>query len=86
MEEQSNEESDDIDEIVTRRKQKDIRINKQKKEKEKIKKAQMRKYVELEADLGSDDEEHDGVVKSINSEDIEEDEEGQDEDLKDFVV
>jgi hypothetical protein len=46
----------------------------------------MRKYVELEADLGSDDEEHDGVVKSINSEDIEEDEEGQDEDLKDFVV
>lgn len=46
----------------------------------------MRKYVELEADLGSDDEEHDGVIKSINSDDVEEDEEGQDEDLKDFVV
>jgi hypothetical protein len=36
----------------------------------------MRKYVELEADLGSDDEEHDGVIKSINSDDVEEDEEG----------
>ena len=46
----------------------------------------MRKYVELEADLGSDDEEHDGVIKRINSDDLEEDEEGQDEDLKDFVV
>ena len=48
--------------------------------------AQMRKFVELEADLGSDNEEHDGVVKSINGSDDDENEDSQNEDLKDFVV
>lgn len=45
----------------------------------------MRKFFDNEAELGSDDEEHDGGrAKSINSE--EENEDGLDEDLKDFVV
>lgn len=46
----------------------------------------MRKYLEMEAELGSDNEENDDVAKAINRGDEEEDEEGHDEDLKDFVV
>lgn len=44
------------------------------------------KFIEEEAELGSDDEENDDNVKRINREDDEEDEDGLDEDLKDFVV
>ncbi len=47
----------------------------------------MRKFVDLEAEIGSDDEDHDEVkAKSIDSGDRDEDEEGLDEDLKGFVV
>ena len=47
----------------------------------------MRKYLEMEAELGSDNEENDDIAREINREgDDEENEEGQDEDLKDFVV
>jgi hypothetical protein len=62
-------------------------LEKKKKEKER-KQREMRKYLEMEAELGSDNEENDDVAaKHINREgDEEEDEEGQDEDLKDFVV
>ena len=62
-------------------------LEKKRKEKER-KQREMRKYLEMEAELGSDNEENDDVAaKHINREgDEEEDEEGQDEDLKDFVV
>ena len=47
----------------------------------------MRKYLEMEAELGSDNEENDDVARAINRDgDDEENEEGHDEDLKDFVV
>jgi len=47
----------------------------------------MKKFVDLEAELGSDDEDHDeGKAKSIHSSDRDENEEGLDEDLKGFVV
>lgn len=47
----------------------------------------MKKFVDLEAEIGSDDEEHDeGKAKSINSGDHDENEEGLDDDLKGFVV
>jgi len=47
----------------------------------------MRKYLEMEAELGSDNEDNDDVAKVINRDgDDEENEEGHDEDLKDFVV
>jgi hypothetical protein len=47
----------------------------------------MKKFVDLEAEVGSDDEEHDGgKAKSIDSGDRDENEEGLDEDLKGFVV
>lgn len=46
----------------------------------------MHRFFEDEAELGSDDEENDNVRKAINKNDAEEDEDGLDEDLKDFVV
>lgn len=47
----------------------------------------MRKYLEMEAELGSDNEENDDAARAINRDgDAEENEEGLDEDLKDFVV
>lgn len=47
----------------------------------------MRQFLELEADVGSNDEEHDEcVVKQINKDDADENEEGQDGDLAGFVV
>jgi hypothetical protein len=61
-------------------------IEKKRREKER-KQREMRKYLEMEAELGSDNEENDDVARAINREgDDEENEEGQDEDLKDFVV
>lgn len=42
--------------------------------------------MEVEADLGSDNEDNDGVVKRINRNDAEENEEGLDKDLEGFVV
>lgn len=46
---------------------------------EKEKKAKMRKFVDLEAELGSDDSEHDdGKAKSIRSDDEDENEDGLD--------
>lgn len=47
----------------------------------------MRKFVDLEAELGSDDSEHDdGKAKSIRSDDEDENEDGLDQDLRGFVV
>ena len=47
----------------------------------------MRKFADIEAEVGSDDEEHDeGKAKSIHSDDEEENEDGLDQDLKGFVV
>jgi len=46
----------------------------------------MSKYLEVEAELGSDNEANDGAVKKINRNEAEEDEEGQDGDLQGFVV
>jgi hypothetical protein len=45
----------------------------------------LRKFLEIEADLGSDNEDND-VVKVINRNDLEENEDGHDEDLQGFVV
>ena len=42
-------------------------------------------FFEDEAELGSENEENDHHIKNINKRDAEEDEEGLDEDLKDFV-
>lgn len=44
------------------------------------------KFMDLEADLGSDNEENDDRVKKINREDAEENEQGLDEDLEGFVT
>lgn len=46
----------------------------------------MRQFLEMEADLGSDNEENDNAVKRINKNDAEENEEGLDKDLQGFVV
>ena len=47
----------------------------------------MRKFADIEAEVGSDDEEHDEEkAKSIHSDDEEENEDGLDQDLKGFVV
>ena len=47
----------------------------------------MKKYLEMEAELGSDDEEHDGCeAKRINASDAEENEQGLDKDLEGFIV
>lgn len=56
-----------------------------KREKERKLKA-LRKYLDDEAELGSDDEDHDDVRKNIDREGDEEDEDGLDEDLGGFVV
>lgn len=44
-----------------------------------------RQYFEMEAELGSDHEENDHVVKAINKNDIEEDEEGLDIDDEELI-
>ena len=44
------------------------------------------KFMDLEADLGSDNEENDDKIKKINREDAEECENGLDEDLDGFVT
>ena len=46
----------------------------------------MKRFLEDEAELGSDHEDNDHRRKRINSQDSEEDEEGHDKDLEDFVV
>lgn len=52
-----------------------------------LKKRMMKRFLEEEAEVGSDDEEHDDVRKAIDRDgDLEENEEGLDEDLQDFVV
>jgi hypothetical protein len=48
--------------------------------------AKMAGYFDDEAELGSENEENDHVRKNINKQEAEEDEEGLDEDLKDFVA
>jgi hypothetical protein len=53
---------------------------------EEKKKKLMNKFFDNEAELGSDDEEKDNMRKYIDKDDIEENEEDLDEDLKDFVV
>lgn len=44
-----------------------------------------KKFFDEEAELGSDDEENDDVCKKINKDDLEENEEGLDADLEEFV-
>jgi len=44
------------------------------------------KFFDDEAELGSDDEDNDHIRKNINKNDADENEDGLDEDLKDFVV
>jgi len=64
---------------LTRRKQTVKRAKIRKAVQEKEKKAKMRKFVDLEAELGSDDSEHDdGKAKSIRSDDEDENEDGLD--------
>jgi hypothetical protein len=46
----------------------------------------MRKFYDDEAEMGSDNSENDDVRKNIKRDDEEENEDGLDEDLKDFVV
>lgn len=41
----------------------------------------MRQFLEVEAELGSDNEMNDGAIKNINKDDAEENEDGQDADL-----
>mmetsp|Transcript_18342 Transcript_18342/g.28169 ORF Transcript_18342/g.28169 Transcript_18342/m.28169 type:complete len:134 (+) Transcript_18342:556-957(+) len=53
---------------------------------EKVKKSVLAGLLDEEAELGSDDEDRDNIRKEINKGDVEENEEGMDEDLKDFVV
>lgn len=54
---------------------------------EQLKKRNMKakKFFDEEAELGSDDEENDDICKKINKEDFEENEEGLDADLEEFV-
>ena len=46
----------------------------------------MRAFFDEEAELGSENEENDDIKKNINKGDIEENEDGLDQDLQDFVV
>ena len=79
--------TEEVDEILTRRKQTDKRAKKRKQQLAKEKKAKLKKFADIEAELGSDDEGNDeGKAKSINSDDDDENEDGLDEDLKGFVV
>ena len=43
------------------------------------------RFMDLEADLGSDNEENDDKIKRINKDDLEEDENGLDDSLEGFV-
>lgn len=54
-------------------------------QKHKANKSKLQNYLEEEAELGSDNEENDNVRKQINKDDQEEDEEGLDEDLAEFI-
>lgn len=66
-----------MSDIITRRKQTDARTQKRKADAAKEKKARMRQFLELEAELGSNDEDHDEcAAKAIDGNDAEEDEEG----------
>lgn len=59
----------------------------EKKQREEIKKKKaLRKFLDMEAELGSDDEENDDVRKDIDRGDEEENEDGLDDDLDGFVV
>jgi hypothetical protein len=49
------------------------------------KKRMIMNFIEEEAELGSDDEDKDDIRKKINKDDAEEDEDGLDADLADFV-
>ena len=50
-----------------------------------MKKAKLKKFLETEAELGSDNEEHDDVRKRIRSDDDEEDSDSDDSDLSGLV-
>ena len=54
--------------------------------KKKKKEQRLKRFLEDEAELGSDDEEKDDDIKQINREDGEENEDGLDDDLDGFVV
>lgn len=65
--------------LVTKRELRDKRKAKN------VKKARLARFLEEEAELGSDNEEHDHVRKRIKSDDDEENESGLDSDLDGFV-
>lgn len=62
-----------------------MKLKRQRIEKERAKRAKISKFLDLEAELGSDNEANDEVRKKINKDDEEEDEEGLDSDLEGFV-
>lgn len=53
--------------------------------KERAKRQQLAKFLEMEAELGSDNEENDDNKKKINRDSEEEDEDGMDSDLEGLV-
>ena len=53
--------------------------------KERAKRAKLARFLEMEAELGSDNEENDDIRKKINKESEEENEDGMDSDVSDLV-
>ena len=62
-----------------------LRVQQEKENKRKKKASAAARFMDLEADLGSDNEENDDKVKKIDRNDIEEDEHGLDDSLDGFV-
>lgn len=78
-----NDSSFGADSLLRRKEQEQERLRKKKAAKAKSSAAA--KFMDLEADLGSDNEANDDRIKKINKDDFEEDEEGLDDDLDGFV-
>lgn len=78
-----NESSLGADSLLRRKEQEHERLMKKKAARAKSNAAA--KFMDLEADLGSDNEANDDKIKKINKDDYEEDEEGLDDDLDGFV-
>ena len=82
---QSNNESSLGAASLLRRKELDLEVEKAAKAKKKKKADAAARFLDIEADLGSDNEENDDKVKKINMDDEEEDENGLDDSLDGFV-
>ena len=65
-----------MSDIITRRKHTETRKNLKKMEADRVKKQKMRQFLEMEAELGSENEDHDERIKDIDADDAEENEEG----------